>query len=520
MTGTVLSRRVFLGGLCAASAGCEGAAAQEGARKVGYGGIAQQIRERARLLSLEPYVPKPVVAGDLTYDQYRSIRFNPSRALWANRDDLAFQADFFHVGGLFKHEVALFEVAEGAARPIRYVPDMFDFGAEAEAIRAVADPAFAGLRLHHPMNGLNVSEFAVFLGASYFRAIGLGERYGLSARGLAIRSGLPGEEFPYFESFWLEQPAPGDSAVTLHALLDSESVAGAYRFVMAPGESTVMDISVSLFARRKIENIGLAPITSMFMRGEADRGSVSDFRPQIHDSEALSIRTGANDWLLRPLRNPKAIEISAYADDNIQGFGLIQRDRDFNHYLDLEARYDLRPGLWVEPVGGWGAGEVRLVELPSPDETQDNIVAFWTPNAPLVPGEEFFFQYRLHWGPHPPVNPVLARVVGTYTGVGGIASSPDPALRKFVIDFSGGPLKDLAPDVELRVDASATNAEIVASTVLRNVPLEGWRVFLDVRAEYGSSPEVRCVLKLNDQAISEFWTIRWDPTEPDSTLPL
>ncbi|UIJ73368.1 glucan biosynthesis protein [Aurantimonas sp. HBX-1] len=459
-------------------------------------------------------MPKPVVAGDLTYDQYRSIRFNPSRALWSDRNDLAFQADFFHVGGLFKHEVALFEVAEGAARPIRFLPDMFDFGDEAEAIRAVADPAFAGLRLHYPMNGLNISEFAVFLGASYFRGIGLGSRYGLSARGLAIRSGLPGEEFPYFESFWLEKPTPGDSSVTLHALLDSESVAGAYRFVLAPGESTVMDISVSLFARRKIDNIGLAPISSMFMRGEADRGSLSDFRPQIHDSEALSIRTGANDWLWRPLRNPEAIEISAYADDNIQGFGLVQRDRDFNHYLDLEARYDLRPGLWVEPVGGWGSGEVRLVELPTPDETQDNIVAYWTPDVAPVPNEEFFFQYRLHWGPRPPVAPVLARVVGTYTGVGGIASSPDPTLRKFVIDFSGGPLKELAPDVELRVDAGATNAEIMASTVLRNLPLEGWRVFLDVRAEPGSSPEVRCVLKLDDQAISEFWTIRWDPADP------
>lgn len=513
MNRTVFSRRVFLAGLCAASAGIASARAQGAGRAFGRTAIADEVRERARRLSLEPFVPKPIVAGDLTYDQYRSIRFDQAHALWANRNDLAFQADFFHVGGLFKREVELFEVVGTDAEPIRYLPEMFDFEGEEEAIRAVADPAFAGLRLHYPLNGLNIAEFAVFLGASYFRAIGLDGRYGLSARGLAIRSGLPEEEFPRFESFWLEQPTAGDSALTIHALLDSESVAGAFRFVIAPGESTVMDVSVSLFARREIEHLGLAPITSMFMRGEADRGTFSDFRPQIHDSEALSIRTGANDWLWRPLRNPDEIAISAYADDNIQGFGLIQRDRDFNHYLDLEARYDLRPGLWVEPVGEWGPGEVRLVELPTPDETQDNIVAFWTPETLPVPGEEFVFQYRLHWGPRPPVNTVLARVVGTYSGVGGIASSPDPTLRKFVIDFSGGPLGQLGPDVAPVVDASATNAEIVASTALPNVPMSGWRVFLDVRAEFGASPELGCVLRLNGKALSEFWTTRWNPSE-------
>ena len=518
MNTLALSRRTFLAGVCATSFGIASAGAQDRLRSFGNGGIAAELRERARRLALEPFVPKPIVAGDLTYDQYRSIQFDPAHALWANRDDLAFQADFFHVGGLFKREVGLFEVSDGVAEPIPYLPEMFDFGPEAEAIRAVADPAFAGLRLHYPLNGLNLAEFAVFLGASYFRAIGLDGRYGLSARGLSIRSGLEGEEFPRFEAFWLEQPAPGDSTLTLHALLDSESVAGAYRFVIAPGESTVMDVSVSLFARRAIENLGLAPITSMFMRGEADRGSFSDFRPQIHDSEGLSIRTGANDWLWRPLRNPDTVDISAYADDNMQGFGLIQRDRDFSHYLDLEARYDLRPGLWVEPLGDWGTGEVRLVELPTPDETQDNIVAFWTPDVLPVPGEEFMFQYRLHWGPRPPVNTVLARVVGTYSGVGGIASSPDPTLRKFVIDFSGGPLGELAPDVELMVETSATNAEIVASTILPNAPMAGWRVFLDVRAALGEAPEIGCVLTLDGKALSEFWTTRWNPSEEEPVL--
>ena len=510
VTTPLLSRRAFLAASAAASlSGALGARAQIVDPERDGSAIADEVRERARRLSLEPFVEKPIVAGNLTYDQYRAIRFDPRRMLWAAEDDLAFQADFFHVGGLYKRGVDLFEVADGAARPIAYDREMFDFGAEAEAVEEVAGPAFAGLRLHYPLNGLNMSEFAVFLGASYFRAIGLDGRYGLSARGLAIRSGLHEEEFPRFEAFWLERPAPGDSHVTLHALLDSESVSGAFRFVLSPGESTVMDVSASLFPRREIEHLGLAPITSMFMRGEADRGDFSDFRPQVHDSEALSIRSGANDWIWRPLRNPEVVEISAYADGNVQGFGLIQRDRDFNHYLDLEARYDLRPGLWVEPVGDWGPGEVRLVELPTPDETQDNIVAFWTPETPPAPGEEFVFRYRLHWGPNPPVATVLARVVGTYSGVGGIASSPDPTLRKFVIDFSGGPLGQLAADVDLIVDAKATNAEIVASTVLPNEPMAGWRVFLDVRAEPGSDPEIECVLRLDGRALSEFWTARW-----------
>ncbi len=514
MTAPLLTRRVFLASSAAASLlGAAGARAQVVGPFETRSAIGDEVRERARALSLKPFVEKPTVAGNLTYDQYRSIGFDFGQALWAGEDDLAFRADFFHVGGLYQRAVELFEVADGSARPIRYRADMFDFGEEEEAIREVAGPAFAGLRLHYPLNGLNISEFAVFLGASYFRAIGLDGRYGLSARGLAIRSGLEREEFPRFETFWLERPAPGDSALTLHALMDSESVSGAFRFVIAPGESTVMDVSASLFPRREIEHLGLAPITSMFMRGEADRGDFSDFRPQVHDSEALSLRTGANDWMWRPLRNPETVDISAYADDNIQGFGLIQRDRDFNHYLDLEARYDLRPGLWVEPVGEWGPGEVRLVELPTPDETQDNIVAFWTPETPPAPGEELAYRYRLHWGPNPPVNTVLARVVGTYSGVGGIASSPDPTLRKFVIDFSGGPLGQLAADVEIEVDARATNAEIVASTILPNAPMAGWRVFLDVRAELGSEPEIACVLRLDGRVLSEFWTARWHPTD-------
>jgi periplasmic glucans biosynthesis protein len=463
---------------------------------------------QARQLSTEPFRPKPVVAGDLSYDLYRSIRGWPKQALWYG-EKLPFLADFFHVGGLYKRAVDIFEVENGTARPKLYDERMFDFGAHEDAIRAAAEPAFAGLRLHYPLDGLNFSEFAVFLGASYFRSIGLGQQYGLSARGISIGSGEPGEEFPRFERFWIEKPQENDSSVTLHALLDSESLSGAFRFVIAPGVSTVMDVDATLFPRRELRNLGIAPLTSMFMRGASNRGPFRDFRPQVHDSEALSIRAGANEWIWRPLRNPAEVQISSFEAENPQGFGLLQRDRDFSRYLDLEARYDLRPGLWVEPVGEWGAGQVRLVEIPTTDEVQDNIVAFWTPERAPREGDELAFSYRLHWGPAPPVGPALAKVVGTYSGDGGVSSSPDKSLRKFVIDFSGANLHRLAADAPVRLVADASDAEVVNAVVLRNPPMDGWRVIIDARAGNGTEAQIQCHLSLQDRPITETWVNRW-----------
>lgn len=450
-----------------------------------------------------------MVAGDLTYDQYRSIRSWPREALWYG-ENLPFLADFFHVGGLYKQSVDVFEVQTGLSDPVEYDERMFRFGEDEEAIKAVIEPAFAGLRLHYPLDGLSFSEFAVFLGASYFRSIGLGQQYGLSARGLAIGSGKPREEFPRFERFWIEKPLVNDSSITLHALLDSESITGAFSFVIAPGVSTVMDVDATLFPRRRIEDLGIAPLTSMFMRGAYNRGQFRDFRPQVHDSEALSIRSGPNDWLWRPLTNPREVAISAFDASNPQGFGLLQRDRDFARYLDLEARYDLRPGLWVEPLNDWGSGEVRLVEIPTDDEVQDNIVAFWSPSSAPEPGDELAVSYRLHWGPVPPVSATVAKVVGTYSGDGGVSSSPDQELRKFVIDYAGANLERLAKDAPVLLSTETNGVEIVHSVVLKNAPMDGWRVILDARATGEADPRLRCTLMLLGKPITETWIGRWD----------
>ena len=86
---------------------------------------------------------------------------------------------------------------------------------------------FAGFRVQFATNWK--ADIAAFLGASYFRAVGDDTRqYGLSARGLAIDTAFARpEEFPRFTAFWFERPSRDAGTLTLYALLDSPSIAGA-----------------------------------------------------------------------------------------------------------------------------------------------------------------------------------------------------------------------------------------------------------------------------------------------------
>jgi periplasmic glucans biosynthesis protein len=285
-----------------------------------------------------------------------------------------------------------------------------------------------------------------FLGASYFRAVGGTKQYGLSARGLAIDTGLARpEEFPEFRQFWLERPGPESTGVTVYALLDSPSVAGAYRFRITPGEMTRHGHrrgALSASNRRAARD--RAPDLDVSVRRERPRVS-DDFRGEIHDSDGLSIHTGSGEWIWRPLVNSPVLRVNSFLDRNPKGFGLLQRDRHFDHYLDDGAWYDLRPSVWVEPIGDWGDGAVQLVEIPTADETFDNIVAFWNPAQGFVPGQEQRFSYRLHWGSQTPMPDPVAAVISTRIGAGGIIGQQNrPPSRKFVIDFEGGRLDGLS----------------------------------------------------------------------------
>ena len=475
------------------------------------------LLDTARRLASEPYQApadaRPPWLAAMDYDQYQALNvFRPEHSLWAG-GELPFQARFFHLGLYFHHPVSLYEVADGIARPIHFSPDLFQYNPKVKdkVPAQIGDLGFAGFRVNSRADWQR--DMFSFLGASYFRAVGASKQYGLSARGLAIDTGMERpEEFPEFRAFWLERPAIDAPALTLHALLDSPSIAGAYRFVVTPGDTTVMQVEARLFPRKAIERLGIAPMTSMFQNGENDRRLSDDFRPEIHDSDGLAMHTGTGEWIWRPLLNPHYIRVNSFLDDKPRGFGLLLRDRDFANYQDDGAFYNKRPSLWVEPLSDWGKGAVQLIEIPTPDETFDNIVAFWNPAEPAQPGREMRFDYRLYWGERPPVQPELATVVATRIGAGGIPGQKKTVpMRKFVIDFQGGRLPRLPQDAKVEVVINASRGEIrdAAARPILESPL--WRCHFDLIARGPEPVDLRCYLRDADGALSETWLYQWSP---------
>ena len=473
------------------------------------------VRE-ARRLAREPYVPPPGDLpdwiADLDWDAYQSIRFRPERSLWRGTG-LPFEVRLFHLGLFFKRPVQIYEVRHGVAQPIPYRTGLFRYGPQVEVPRSPDDLGFAGFRVGMKPN-VDADMFA-FLGASYFRAVGETRQYGLSARGLAVDTGLGRpEEFPDFRAFWLERPAsPRADRVTIHALLDSPSVAGAYTFQVRPDATTVMQVDCHLFPRKTIERVGIAPATSMYQHGENDRRVSDDFRPEIHDSDGLSMWTGAGEWIWRPLVNPPVVRVNSFLDENPRGFGLLQRDRDFDHYQDDGANYHLRPSLWVEPLHPWGRGAVQLVGIPTADETFDNVVAFWNPQQPFVAGGEYRFEYRLYWGSEPPVRTEAAETVATRLGLGGIPGQKNRLpSRKFVIDFAGGRLSRVSQDARVQPVVTASRGELRDVAARPLLGTEIWRCNFDLHDAGGAEPvDLRCFLQDERGHLTETWLYQWTP---------
>ena len=466
----------------------------------------------ARDLASRAYVPPvrtlPAQLEAIAYDQYRDYRFRPERALWRDQG-LPFQVQLFHRGFLFKDRVELHLVEDGRASPLPYRRELYDFGPQVPPPEDAA-LGHAGFRLHAPVNNADhFDELCVFLGASYFRAVAQGLVYGLSARGLALGSGDPGpEEFPLFRAFWLEQPASAAEAAVVHALLDSPSVAGAYRFTIRPeGAQTRIDVDARLYPRVELRNAGIAPLTSMFEFDAGDRAGVDDFRPAVHDSNGLAILNGAGEQVWRPLRNPPQVAHSGFADENPRGFGLMQRKRDFEAFQDAEASYEKRPSAWVEPLGDWGPGEVHLVELPTGNEFADNIVAFWRPRAPLAAGREHRYTYRLHWCAEHTWLPQLAHVVETRSGQG---DGDGVVPRLFVIDLDGGRLSGLPADAAPRIEATASAGELRNRVAYRLAANGRWRMSFELLPGTAEVIELRARLLDGDGApLSETWLSRW-----------
>ncbi len=465
------------------------------------------LRKRAKALAEKPFQAPPssvsAALRDLTGKQYHDIRYRPQDALWLG--EAPFTAQFFHPGFYYKTAVRVFDVTDDQAREVRYAPSLFDFGGNR------LDPAafektdgFAGVRIHYALNTASyLDELISFLGGSYFRALGRNMGYGLSARGLAIGTASEqGEEFPFFSEFYLERPVDANSVV-LHALLDSRSCTGVYTFTVRPGDATIVDVNLTLYTRRVMETVGIAPLTSMFFFAANDRQGVDDYREEVHDSDGLLVWNGGGEWLWRPLVNPRRLRVSYFVDHNPKGFGLLQRNRRFESYEDAESHYENRPSAWVEPVGDWGAGAVTLIEIPSDQESNDNIVAFWRPKDPLAAGSEWQATYRLHWCREVPVaSDRLGSVVSTRIGRGS-----QERARLFIVDFGGDALRDLTAPVKANLFTS--RGQLSTATTQWDSARGLWRTTFELLPEGDDPIELRCVLMANAQAITEIWCYQW-----------
>lgn len=470
------------------------------------GMIMKRARELAAQSFKRPQPRAPESLRNLSYSQYQSIRFKPEERLWSDLN-LNYTIDLFHTGFIYTDPVEIYLVDDSMARKIEFSRDMFVYGGGVAPPPPDLPLEFAGFRARAPINqGGVMDEFLVFLGASYFRAIARGQNYGLSARALAINTGEPeGEEFPFFRAFWLERPDSG--LLVVHALLDSPSTTGAYRFSVRPGEETVMDVEAALFTRSEIKRVGLAPLTSMFLFNAMTQDTYDDFRPAVHDSDGLAIWNGRDEHLWRPLINPTELQISAFVDTGLRGFGLMQRERRFVEYEDLEALYHQRPSLWVEPIGDWQRGSVVLVEIPTDQEIHDNIVCFWAPREPIPAASEFTYTYRLYWAWQAPKMPEGPIVVRTLTG-----SSADEQRRHFVVDYAM-PDGSFVPVEEIEASINTWPAGLVRNQTVRGNPeLNGMRVSFELITEGAELIESRIDLTRNGTgSYGESWVYRWTP---------
>ncbi|CAN5164553.1 glucan biosynthesis protein D [soil metagenome] len=470
------------------------------------------VKARARDLARHPYVaspPPPPEVEAVDYEAMHAMGFRRDLIpLWG--DDWGIE--LFPLSRATPKAVAINLVEDGVARPLPYDPDMI-WTPDGNPVHALPkDAGFAGFRaISKDLGG----EWLVFHGASYFRSPSPFGQYGLSARAIAADTyAVLAEEFPDFREFWLERDAGG--RLVIHALLESPGMVGAYRFANDRVDGVLtQEVEASVTFRRGFDQIGFAPLTSMFWYGEDRANPGPDWRPEIHDSDGLAIWTGAGERLWRPLDNPYRVVTSVFSDENPRGFGLIQRDRDFDHYHDEQAHMDRRPSAWVEPLHAWGKGSVRLVEIPTREETDDNIVAFWTPEAPVRAGTTIDLRYRLHWTRDtPPTSPEadLARVVATRSGRPGQPGVRIVAEgRKIDIEFRGENLLPLRSATDVVADVTARNGQIRLLSHFPGArhetgPTALWRITFDVVPDGDQPVDVRAVLRQNGSPLTEIWT--------------
>jgi periplasmic glucans biosynthesis protein len=471
----------------------------------GYDFSLETLLADAKRLSAKPYAPQrstlPAGLDKLSPEQYRSIHFDRDAAIW-RQDGLPFRLELLRAQfNVQTPAVTVSTVEDAKAQDLAATPAMFDMAASVPQLPKVSLP-LSGFRVVTQINAKKVwDEFLVFQGASYFRAVAKNLVYGLSARGLAINTAEPaGEEFPAFTHFWIERPSPKAASIVIDALLESESTTGVYRFTVTPGVETVMDVECTLFPRVDLHVVGIAPLTSMFLFDETNRGRLDDYRPEVHDSDGLQITSDTGEHVFRQLANPTKLQVSTFTTRPPQGFGLVQRSRDQSDFQDFDDLYERRPSAWVEPKGDWGPGAVELVEIPSGRESNDNIVAFWRPAQGLAAGHPAEFAYKLTWLAMPALPKGLGEVVATRSG-----ASLDGKRRVFVLDIVGAGESTEA----LRVDLGASAGKVSNVAMVSNSALHGLRVSFEVDPNGADLIELRLRVMRADQPVSETWLYRW-----------
>lgn len=499
-------RRTFITGLSsllalAASGGPAAGQSAAGAPPFSHADVLSE----AEALSKRPFVPPPQVPdrlSDLDEKTYDEIRFRKERAIWGKTPS-KFSIELFAPGYLYTRAIDIFVVESGKVYPVRIDGSSFDTPSRdiAEALAALGK--LAGFRLRYPLDRSGrPGEFINFQGAGFFSARSRDQTYGLSARGLAIDVAAPtGEEFPVFRRFWIERPAASANSIVVHALLDSRRVAGAYRFGIYPGSVTAVRVKMTLYPRAPLPNVGLGALSSMFLFGPVDPPAAPDYRPEVHESLGLAMHSGSGERIWRPLQNPRLLEVSGFMDRNPKGFGLIQRNRRFERFQDLKARYNTRPSAWVAPNGDWGPGRVVLVEIPSKLETNRNIVAFWRPDQALRPGTPFAADYWLTWPDDAPQTVGIAPVQRSAYGMQGGAQR-----QEMVIDY--GPAADLAPE-KLQADVHLSAGTLVGTRIQANPDIRGFRVTVTFDPQNADLIEFRVQPVAEGTPVGETWLFRW-----------
>ncbi|HEY6484360.1 MAG TPA: glucan biosynthesis protein D [Steroidobacteraceae bacterium] len=483
-----------------------------------------RLKGMARTLADAAYRPSasqlPRAVAALDWDHWQSIRFHDDRALWA-ADGLRFRVEFAHLGFRINKPVRMYFVEDGTAHEIAFDPSMYDYSrAGISASQLPASMGFAGFRIYFHTDWTR--DVAAFQGASYFRAVDGQLQYGMSQRGLALDTGMPSpEEFPDFVAYYLERPQKESSQLTVYGLLDSPSVAGAYRFIIDVADTLVMDVDSALYPRKQLERLGIAPGTSMFLCGKNDRSSSQDWRPEIHDSDGLQILNGAGEWLWRPLTDPRVVRVNSFSDTGPKGFGLMQRERRFEQYQDDGVFYEKRPSVWVEPKSNWGKGAVMLVEIPTRDEVMDNIVAFWTPAEKPQKSQEYLYGYRLYWCRENPLGAALATVRATWAGIGGIVGQKRSHFSwRFVVDFGGGDLPLLGETAKVVPMISASRGKVEITSARPLLPMHEWRAMFDLALTDESLEPInlRLFLTTDGQPLTETWLYQYVPPPPDQRV--